>query len=321
MHLLFVLVALSAPAQVEAQPRSARVLILAGDSNPERGPELLAEVQGKLASVQSRPTLAEGFPRVVASADYPGLNPGFTIVVAGFCEAAAAEAPLAELRKLFPGAYVRSVTGVEPTNCPTVAKAAARKLPRFRPSSNRVSDWCDRDAKEQRHSGSLCSAFAPGEADWTHGTGAALVYGWEESCRGKKVARRIGVRRCDGSGPVAVEKLTCGEEVTTCIVPMGPDLVALEHSRSDQGWTGFKLRVFDLSSGKRIASEEWFNDCSISECEMGSVDDVDGDGVPEITFTDSRATDRPHLILRWQGGKFRDVGPFLWQDEDTPPAP
>ena len=51
MHLLFVLVALSAPAQVEAQPRSARVLILAGDSNPERGPELLAEVQGKLASV------------------------------------------------------------------------------------------------------------------------------------------------------------------------------------------------------------------------------------------------------------------------------
>jgi hypothetical protein len=320
MRLLLALAALIASAQVEAQPRSASVLILTGDSNPERGPALLAEVQGKLASVQGRPTLAEGFPRVVASADYTGLKPGFTLVIAGFCDAAAVEAPLAELRKLFPGAYVRAVTGVEPTSCPAVAKPAARKLPRFGPPSYPSSLWCEGDPKEPKRSGSLCSVVAP-EADWTRGTGAALVYGWAESCRGDKVARRIAVRRCDGSGPVAVDKLTCGEEVTTCIVPMGPDLLALEHSRSDQGATGVKLRVFDLSSGKRIASEEWFNDCGMADCEMGSVEDVDGDGMPELTFTDSRATDRPHRILRWQGGKFRDVGPFLWKDEETPPSP
>lgn len=72
-------------------------------------------------------TFTEGFPRTFASADVPGMNPGFHVVVLGFCGAS----ELGQAMKLFKGSaeriYARKVTSApQPGTCP---QAVLRRAP------------------------------------------------------------------------------------------------------------------------------------------------------------------------------------------------
>jgi hypothetical protein len=67
-------------------------------------------------------TLAAGFPKLMQSEQVPGLNPGFHIVVLGFCPAEHARPALALAKAFFPQAYERTVTAPA-DSCPTAASS------------------------------------------------------------------------------------------------------------------------------------------------------------------------------------------------------
>ena len=98
------------------------------------GGTTLAEAEGSLARLEiEKPKLAEaglklpeGLPRIDASERYPGLNPGFHIVVLGVCDEAAAADRLLALRRTHPFIYGRTAKASR-IECPAFDRAA---LPR-----------------------------------------------------------------------------------------------------------------------------------------------------------------------------------------------
>ena len=67
-------------------------------------------------------TFAPDYPRSVVSADVPGLNPGFVVVVAGYCASGASERVVRVLERVLPETYERivQVDPSEAASCPTV---------------------------------------------------------------------------------------------------------------------------------------------------------------------------------------------------------
>jgi hypothetical protein len=301
----------------QAQAGTASVLILAGDADAARGPALLKEAREKLPATAPTLTLAPGFPQVVRSDGYQGLRPGFTIVIAGFCPPDAAGGPLEALKKVFPGAYVRKVTGVEPASCPKVTPA----LPDFDDAlGTRREPACDSNWKGRVSSSQCTNQDRPG-TDWFVDTHDILVQSRSSACGRERTRKKLSLTRCPGIGPELTDTAPCQDNVTTCLYPFGPGRIAVEHSHSQEGETTVSLRVYDVANQKRLTTEEWSNGCAIGFCEMGSIEDVDGDGLPEILFTNTRdRPERPERILKWKDGKFRDVGPFLWKGQPEPPA-
>jgi len=111
-------------------------IIVAGSKDPKEAEAQLADVKKRWpASIE----LSPGFPKIENSDGKKGLNPGFLIVLAGACtkESAAAEVRN-ELRKTFPGVYLRPVSRYLPgfiPDCPRLktrpATAKARpKVPK-----------------------------------------------------------------------------------------------------------------------------------------------------------------------------------------------
>lgn len=115
-------IALGGPPQGD----SGAVLISGGGTEPGDGERALAKLQGAPWSTAIR--FGQGYPRVERSSEVPGLNPGFHVVVLGFCSTrSAAEASNEALRLLFTAnqeptvPYVRSVERSRPVACPSVA--------------------------------------------------------------------------------------------------------------------------------------------------------------------------------------------------------
>lgn len=108
-----------------AGPVQVEVLVLGGGKTPEEAEAWLARWKAAAPLLEKVITLAEGFPQVRQSAKVPGLNPGFHIVVLGFCPAAAREGPHTLLKSFFPGTYAKAVL-TQDEGCPEpVAEAAA----------------------------------------------------------------------------------------------------------------------------------------------------------------------------------------------------
>jgi ankyrin repeat protein len=94
--------------------RKAEVIIAAGAKTAD-------ELKGALDRWKEVGSLASGFPQVFQSDLMPGLNPGWQIVVLGFCEEGVGRANAANLRQLQKDVYVRTVTvKTEQLACPPI---------------------------------------------------------------------------------------------------------------------------------------------------------------------------------------------------------
>lgn len=318
MRAMRVLPLLAVLLSTVAQAADSSVLILAGDADAARGPALLQEAQGKLSATPPALTLAPGFPQVVRSDGYQGLRPGFTIVIAGFCPPDAASGPLEALKKVFPGAYMRKVSGMEPASCPKVAPV----LPDFDEALDKSPEPACDHGWRGRVTTSECTRADPPGLDWFLDKNDILIQASSSACGKERTVKRLTLSMCPGTGAQVTDKSPCQDGVSTCLHPFGPGRIAVQHSHSQEGETTQSLRVYDVAKGKRLATEEWSNGCAIGFCETGSVKDVDGDGIPEIVFGNPRdRPERPEKILKWKNGKFQDVGPFLWKGQPEAPTP
>lgn len=96
------------------------VLIMAGDPDEAEAQKKFKKVVRHLSWITPPLTLPDGYPKLVKSADYKGLKPGFFITIAGFCPKSLSQQALAVLRKAESGAYVRTVDVAAGTQaCPT----------------------------------------------------------------------------------------------------------------------------------------------------------------------------------------------------------
>jgi hypothetical protein len=117
----------AAPAKAPAPPAAPalvpmQVLILAGGTTPADPVRWLEAQAPALARLRADGGgFAEGYPRALESATVKGLRPGFHVVVAGYCAPGASAAPLAVLRKPFPGTYERRVeVPADRASCPAL---------------------------------------------------------------------------------------------------------------------------------------------------------------------------------------------------------
>jgi hypothetical protein len=103
--------------------RSEEVLIWGGGTTREEADKAAAEWKAESASYEDLIKLPPRFPSVVRSDDIVGLNPGFQIVVLGFCDGATTADVLKMLKALNPSVYARTVKISPPAACPELQNA------------------------------------------------------------------------------------------------------------------------------------------------------------------------------------------------------
>lgn len=147
-HLIVALGSLLVCANAQAknhEPKSAYILIADGAKSKTQ-----AKAKAKAFKARAEWILAKGYPKVIDSKTIKGLNPGFHILVLGFCpqSSATAEVLLPALKKTYPGLYMKEVShGAD--SCPT------QTLPKITPWSDcqRVCDRIINACKSERFSG------------------------------------------------------------------------------------------------------------------------------------------------------------------------
>jgi hypothetical protein len=130
MRLLPVLVSLLAASPVLAEgpppvPAVKRVLLVWGGGKTAQEAEAAAkDYRERSGDWEKVLRLAEGYPRVVRSADVPGLKPGLHVAVLGVCDAREGAHFTTVFDALEPRTYSREVTWSEPgaPACPGLAE-------------------------------------------------------------------------------------------------------------------------------------------------------------------------------------------------------
>lgn len=84
-------------------------VIWGGGKDAEAAKASLAKWEEERALLTEALVLAEGFPKTVSSASVPGLNPGFEIVLLGFCRSDESQVPRRMLKAYHPFVYERPV--------------------------------------------------------------------------------------------------------------------------------------------------------------------------------------------------------------------
>lgn len=97
------------------------LIIADGSADYADGQRKLAEIERRVFPMR----LARGYPALVDSAEFPGLKPGFNVVVIGACaDKEEADLRLELLRAVAPGGYLRRV--VSQDACPEVDRAPVK---------------------------------------------------------------------------------------------------------------------------------------------------------------------------------------------------
>ena len=105
------------PSAEDAPLVEREVLIVFGSKNAEEAKDWKLAQDGHFSSDESNKSLLT----LVESKDVQGLNPGFHIVIAGYCEPGQADEPLGQLKELVSGAYKRTVqVPANSPGCPTI---------------------------------------------------------------------------------------------------------------------------------------------------------------------------------------------------------
>lgn len=144
-------------------------------------------------------------------------------------------------------------------------------------------------------------------ADWIVELEGNLFAGAESRCTpGKNTKKKsITVVDCSGSKKVLVDTLDvpCGTSVRSCLYPLPDQAFALDHVYSEAGeGTSVVVRAYDIKKKLRVFSVDETNDGG-PDAELISVEDVDGDGVPEIVHRVA-GTDEIVSKMKWRNRRF-----------------
>lgn len=130
LTLVPLLVLSTAPVADTSAPAPASevvALVWGGGKDAAVAQEWRSRWDDEQKQIDASVSLAEGFPKVVSSASVPGLNPGFEIVLLGFCRRDEGEPMRSFLKALYPFLYERPVK-VDTTACPKWADGRARTV-------------------------------------------------------------------------------------------------------------------------------------------------------------------------------------------------
>jgi len=105
--------------------RLAEGLLTHLDRSPVDVELALAQWEGEKEAVAGILELPPGFPRIVSSDAFPGLNPGYRVVALSLCPAERLAPALAALRAFHPGAYAKAVQAEGDPACPRLADGLA----------------------------------------------------------------------------------------------------------------------------------------------------------------------------------------------------
>lgn len=147
------------------------------------------------------------------------------------------------------------------------------------------------------------------KASWIVELEGRLFAGAETGCKQGKKRKTVSVVDCEGKRTVVTDTLEapCGVSVRSCLYPLPDAAFALDHVYSKAGeGTSVVVRAYDLKKKQRVFSAEETNDGG-PETVLMSVDDVDGDGVPEIVHRVA-GTDELVSTLKWRNRRFVKVG-------------
>jgi hypothetical protein len=100
-----------------APDAGAVAVIWGGGKDATAAHESLARWEAEKRLLGELVTFAPGFPKMVSSTTVPGLNPGFHIVLLGFCSREEGQSERAYLQALYPFTYEKPVKDVE-SACP-----------------------------------------------------------------------------------------------------------------------------------------------------------------------------------------------------------
>ena len=149
------------------------------------------------------------------------------------------------------------------------------------------------------------------KADWIVELDGHLFAGAESACKDeKKKKKTISVVDCDGKRLVVKDtiEVPCDASVHSCLNPLPDQAITFEHVYSMPGeGTEVLVRAYDIKSKRRVFAVESSNDGG-PETELMSVEDVDGDGVPEIVQRIA-GTGKVVSKMKWRNRHFVQVKP------------
>jgi len=148
-------------------------------------------------------------------------------------------------------------------------------------------------------------------ADWIVEVDGRLFAGAESGCKQGKTKKTVNIVDCDGKKVLATDTWASpceGSRVTTCLFPMSPGVVAVQQSYSASGeGRQVSFRGYDLAKGRKIfAFSEGYDPTGYDD--VTDFEDVDGDGIPELSGRHCEG-DNCHRtrLQKWNGKRFVDV--------------
>jgi hypothetical protein len=153
-------------------------------------------------------------------------------------------------------------------------------------------------------------------ADWIVEVDGHLFAGGVTACKQGKKKKTVTVVDCAGSKSLLTDtvEVSCEANVNTCLHPLPDQAFALDHvySLPDEG-TNVLVRAYDIKKKQRVFSVDENNEGG-PETELLSIEDVDGDGVPEILH---RVAETGKIVskLKWRNRHFVKLAV---QGEKTP---
>lgn len=148
---------------------------------------------------------------------------------------------------------------------------------------------------------------AIGAASWLVETEGVLLAGVRTQCKNGQLAKKVSFLSCDGMKTLLTDSVSAPCEagrVNTCMHTLAPGVVLLAHEYSAPGGTQMLLRGYDVKKKQRLYSGDFGNEGG-PDAEITRLEDVDGDGVPEIVTTVA-GTGKRTSVLKWNKGRFAE---------------
>jgi hypothetical protein len=149
------------------------------------------------------------------------------------------------------------------------------------------------------------------KADWIVEVDGHLFAGKEFACSQGKTRKTISIVDCEGKKVLATDTWSSpcdGTRVGTCLFPMSPGVVGIQQDYSASGeGRQLSFRGYELAKGHKVFDVKEGYD-STGYDDVTDIEDVDGDGVPELVGRHCEGDNCHRTRLRkWNGKRFTDV--------------
>jgi hypothetical protein len=149
-------------------------------------------------------------------------------------------------------------------------------------------------------------------SSWIVEKEGVLVAGSQTPCTNGKLTKKVTVMSCDGMKNLmtdtSVHVCDHTRHVDTCVYAMEPGVVLLKHAYTLNGVTTVRARAFDVRKKKQVYKQEFTHGSGLPGDDTPNqpetdIQDVDGDGVPELVV-DVPDTGQRTSVRKWSKGKF-----------------